>query len=144
MLGAMDPLALSLLSIFGGVALTGLIGFIASAVERGREHDKWVREQRYEAYRALLVVHMQISQATVVRNRADESGKSHERAVAAWSEVFAALPSVLGPMMLVGPERVSAAAKALEKATIAEDRDAYGAAAGRLVTEMQAVLRIQN
>ena len=47
---ALDPTLLALLSIFGGAALTVAAGFIGAWIQSRREHDKWLREQRYQAY----------------------------------------------------------------------------------------------
>ena len=45
-----DPIVLSLLSIFGGVTLTVLAGFIGAWIQGRREHSKWQRDQRLKAY----------------------------------------------------------------------------------------------
>lgn len=53
---AIDPTALALLSIFGGVAITVIGGFIGAWIQARREHRKWLRDQRYEAFVRLLVL----------------------------------------------------------------------------------------
>lgn len=45
----MNPVVLSLLSIFGGVLITAAAGLIGAAIARRGEHHKWLRERRYEA-----------------------------------------------------------------------------------------------
>lgn len=47
---AIDPTVLALLSGFGGVAVTVVAGFIGAWIQGRREHEKWMRELRYEAF----------------------------------------------------------------------------------------------
>ena len=47
---AIDPTLLAILSIFGGAALTAAAGFWGAWRGAKREHERWVRERRYEAY----------------------------------------------------------------------------------------------
>ncbi|WP_442576346.1 hypothetical protein ACSBPH_04175 [Microbacterium sp. F51-2R] len=47
---SLDPTLLALLSIFGGAALTIIAGFVGAWIQSRREHQKWLREQRYLAY----------------------------------------------------------------------------------------------
>ncbi len=54
MLGAMDPLALALLSIFGGAALTAGAGFLGAWIQSRRETARWWRDERLSAYIAVL------------------------------------------------------------------------------------------
>lgn len=49
-----DPLLLALFSV-GGVVFTAVVGLIAAAIQSRREHEKWLRERRFEAYRTFLV-----------------------------------------------------------------------------------------
>lgn len=52
----MDPTLLAILSIFGGASLTAGAGFFGAWLQSRREHARWLREQRYEAY-ARLIAH---------------------------------------------------------------------------------------
>ncbi|WP_295790896.1 hypothetical protein [uncultured Microbacterium sp.] len=47
---AIDPTVLALLSIFGGALLTAAAGAWGAWRQSKREHVRWVRERRYEAY----------------------------------------------------------------------------------------------
>lgn len=47
---ALDPTVLALLSIFGGAAFTVAAGSIGAWIQSRREHQAWLREQRYLAY----------------------------------------------------------------------------------------------
>jgi hypothetical protein len=49
-MSALDPVLLSLLSIFGGVLVTVLGGFLGAWIQHRRAHRAWLRERRYEAY----------------------------------------------------------------------------------------------
>jgi len=60
---ALDPTALALLSIFGGVAVTVVAGFIGAWIQGRREHSRWVRSQRYIAYIAILETLVEIETA---------------------------------------------------------------------------------
>ena len=57
---SIDPLAVVIISATGGAIVTALFALIGAAVSARREHTKWLREQRFEAYqRALrLIEHM--------------------------------------------------------------------------------------
>lgn len=50
----MEPVALALLSAFGGVTVTALAGLMGVAIQSRREHARWLRDKRYSAYLALL------------------------------------------------------------------------------------------
>tara|TARA_B100000378_G_C18036612_1_gene409235 strand:+ start:122 stop:604 length:483 start_codon:yes stop_codon:yes gene_type:complete len=50
----MDPLALALLSIFGGAALTAGAGLLGAWIQSRRETAKWWRDERLCAYVAVL------------------------------------------------------------------------------------------
>lgn len=49
-----DPTILALLSIFGGALLTAVAGLVGALIQGRREHQRWVRERRYDAYLAYL------------------------------------------------------------------------------------------
>lgn len=52
----MDPTLLAVLSSLSGVAITAAAGFIGAWIQGRREHQKWLRDQRYEAFVRLLVL----------------------------------------------------------------------------------------
>ncbi len=84
----MDPVALAVLSAFGGAGLTAVAGFIGALLQSRREHDKWVREQRYNAY--LAYVHAD-DRYTAVRREIEASNSAFE-AVREWIVVQEASP----------------------------------------------------
>lgn len=53
---AIDPTTLALLSIFGGVIVTALVGLIGAWIQSTREHSRWIRERRLDAYIRFLGV----------------------------------------------------------------------------------------
>lgn len=102
---AMDATLLSLLSIFGGVALTIVAGLIGAWIQGRREHAKWHRDQRLVAYGDLL------------------SATDNYLGAAARNDVTE-LPAVIRESLtasarihLVGPHDVYHAAEAFQEAT---------------------------
>lgn len=75
----------TLLKIFGGVVLAGIIGAVGAAVQRRNEHAKWRRERQYEVYAEFLA-------ATFDR----EAGHDKERIITAFAKI-----AILGPSHLV-------------------------------------------
>lgn len=54
MTNALDPTAQVLLTIFGAALVTALAGFAGAALQSQRDHQRWVRERRLNAYVAWL------------------------------------------------------------------------------------------
>ena len=52
----LDPTLLALLSIFGGVAVTVVAGLVGAWIQGRREHRRWLRERRLEAWSGLLTL----------------------------------------------------------------------------------------
>ncbi|WP_404472349.1 hypothetical protein [Microbacterium aerolatum] len=52
----MDPTLLAVLSIFGGAGLTTAAGFVGAGIQARREHSRWIRERRLDAYVRFLAV----------------------------------------------------------------------------------------
>ena len=95
-----DPTALALLSIFGGVALTIIAGGIGALFQRAHEKNKWLRDQRLRVYTEFLAAH----DGLVRVNAPGEEGPTE--------------PTVLqtvGAIQLVGPYDVSLAARKLNQ-----------------------------
>ena len=101
-----DPL-LSLLVGALGAALLGLLG---ATIQARREHARWVRERRHEAYDAFMRL------AERVRNRDQEANAAAEASY--YARVFEAL----GSIRLVGPDAVIEAARAYGDAAGAYER----------------------
>ena len=101
-----DPL-LSLLVGALGAALLGLLG---ASIQARREHARWVRERRHEAYNAFMRV------ADRVRHRDQQAN------AAADASYYARIFEALGSIRLVGPDAVIDAAKAYGDAASAYER----------------------
>jgi len=52
----LDPTLLALLSIFGGVAVTVVAGLVGAWIQGRREHRRWLRDRRLEAWSDLLTL----------------------------------------------------------------------------------------
>lgn len=104
---AVDPIILSLLSIFGGVVLTILAGLIGAWLQGRREHAKWRRDQRLKAYGDFL------SATDNFLGAAHRADVTELPAVARGSLTASAV------LRLLGPDDVYVAAEKLQKATSA-------------------------
>jgi hypothetical protein len=85
-----DPL-LILLTALGGALVAAAAGFIGAWLQGRREHEKWIRERRFEAYTR----YMQVAQRWNVRLSAKIDGNDEEfldEMVAAEAEI-----DLLGP-----------------------------------------------
>lgn len=51
-----DPTLLTLLSIFGAVGVTAITGAGLAIWQSKRDHDRWVRERRYEGFTRILAL----------------------------------------------------------------------------------------
>ncbi len=140
----MDPTLLAVLSIFGGAALTGLVGFIAAAIERRREHEKWVREKRYEAYVSALTLSAAMNSladesAQMAETSASEDRKIllRERLTSLSEKAFEAA----APFAVLGPESVDVLLVQLTNAPTFEERNT---AHNALIAEMRKTLKIKD
>ncbi|WP_242088712.1 hypothetical protein [Microbacterium lacticum] len=98
----MDPLALALLSIFGGAALTAGAGFLGAWIQSRRETAKWWRDERLRAYVALL----QRTDVWISAAQVDLSNYGANVVTDAPDDVMDALTA----LDLVGPRRVQSLA----------------------------------
>lgn len=119
----LDPTALALLSIFGGVLLTIVAGGIGALIQRSHEHTKWLRDQRLRVYSEHLA-------ATDDFLRAAQNGDPAEAQVVAATSIRA-----LAALQLVGPERVYDAANEFQAAMKASVK-ALEARSGYHVSDM--------
>jgi hypothetical protein len=53
---AIDPTLLAFLTIFGAVGVTTIAGAILAVWQSKRDHDRWVRERRYEGLTRILAL----------------------------------------------------------------------------------------
>ncbi|WP_206446541.1 hypothetical protein [Agrococcus sp. KRD186] len=114
---AIDPTLLALLSIFGGAALTGLAGWIGATIQQRREHARWVRERRFEAFRKWLnltkaTVMLESEQMRSVAGAQPVGRGAADRMSAQVESVRTALPEAMSDVEMVGPNAVVAAMSA--------------------------------
>lgn len=151
---ALDPVLLSLLSIFGGVLVTVLAGFLGAWLASRRAHRAWLRERRYEAYVAAfaLVKGFDLNRYKTLKLAAsgDASVKEWEsagrdatppeidglersiddirRLVAEADEMYGTVAAVLGPVILLGPDSVARNVYEMQAAYESGDDEALGKA----------------
>lgn len=134
----MDPTALALLSIFGGAALTAIAGLIGAVVQARREHNRWVRERRYEAFvkvQTLMEELEAIKWSLIARTSPDL-----ERAEAAMEQLMLKFAEYNAPIVVLGPGYVVSAIKAVNAAS---DEDEHDVAQWRLQRAMRRALKIR-
>nr|WP_315267309.1 hypothetical protein [Microbacterium lemovicicum] len=156
----MDPTALAILSIFGGAALTAGAGAVGAALQSRREHARWKRERRYEAYVAMIrfmddvrtynesksldsvpVARLRAAMAKLARPKPDIIEHAQE-AIEAAVTITNRQREVLAPILLLGPDSVVAAAKAVVNAM--DDSGALREAEIALRAEMRRVIAIDS
>lgn len=142
----MDPTLLAILSIFGGAVVAGFFGFFGAWVQGRREHTRWIREQRLDAYLKLVALHNEITSAEIARAalRPDSKAGSNEyvnNLLVGLSERF---PAAVAPLAILGPGPVNEAAEAVMGAFNEGDLPACRAAEQTLTGEMRKALRIRN
>ncbi|WP_404435228.1 hypothetical protein LG322_08700 [Microbacterium aerolatum] len=128
----MDPTLLAVLSIFGGVAVTAAAGLLGAWIQGRREHKKWLRERRFEAYtrsytllqnwRALKAdTDVMIAESKRVEHSTDPADVATRKRVNAelqgvkdrMAVVFADVTECESEMQLLGPASVQHAINAL-------------------------------
>ena len=63
-----DPLVALLVGAFGAAMLTVLGGLLGAWIQSIRDHRKWLRERRFEAYRDFMINMSQLSSLTRTRS----------------------------------------------------------------------------
>lgn len=155
---AIDPTLLAVLSIFGGVALTALAGLLGAWIQSRREHEKWLREKRLEAFttsriyvrraRALIA---DFREAQRKAAEGDQSAAAKNHAAERFAELKAESNRLLAdfaesstPLTILGPDDVDDAITAFSKALTDNDSDAAKAADKLVVSRMRTALRITD
>lgn len=155
---AIDPTMLALLSIFGGAALTVGAGFLGAWIQSRREHEKWLREQRYEAFvRALVLIRDARSlarQLTHLLGRVAEGspeGEARNRLVADLTDVKKRaiesrdrVNAAAAPISILGPSTVEQAMNAFVPSLASGDEAATQRAELTLVESMRTALSVKD
>lgn len=161
----MDPTLLALLSIFGGAALTVIAGFIGAWIQGRREHKKWLREQRLNAYlqalafvRGIIVARIQIEALRDQVNKRKQPGEADPANAAHLQQIretldrvgenLNAMPEriseVMAPLGILGPPAVESAMSAFLPLLSVSDLKATEAAEKVLVAAMRAALKVKG
>jgi hypothetical protein len=90
-----DPVLSLVIGAFGAALIAAIAGFVGAAINRRREHERWVRERRFDAYLALLQLGRRMPDAT------------HEEMRERDEDYFDALDNAGGAVQFLGPKEVS-------------------------------------
>ena len=107
----------TLVPLFVGAALTVVGGLVGATVQHRREHERWVRERRYEAYVAFASwaeVSKRIADQYIAR-ATDANGRKSPLPASVREEMVEhqkRRTEVFGPIAILGPESVVDAANA--------------------------------
>ncbi len=166
-MSALDPVLLSLLSIFGGVLVTVLGGFLGVWMQHRRAHRAWLRERRYEAYVGAyaLIKSFDLNRYKTLKIAARgeasvEEWKSADRdamtpaeiaaleskmddirpLLAEADDLYRTVATVLAPVILIGPQSVAQHVYDMQAAYESDDDDALGKAEVAFRDSVQKVL----
>lgn len=141
---ALDPTLLAILSIFGGAALTVIAGFFGAWIQSRREHSRWIRERRLEAFTALVTMHNEYESAEIASTYAQGNPAALASYVAQLEAIREGFPRAITPLAILGPPSVSDAADEYTAASNAKDRDAMRVADAKMVAAMRKALGIRD
>ncbi|WP_104131586.1 hypothetical protein [Cryobacterium sp. M91] len=148
---ALDPTAQVLLTIFGGALVATLGGLLGVSIQARRDHAKWVRERRYEAFITAIVL---LRQVTVLMEEANKitagstegtaRGTDFTAVVSRAKELKTGWPEASAPLVVLGPDGVDKALGIAAEALGTDDPGALRAAERALVTTMRKALAIKE
>lgn len=110
-----DPLFALLIGAFGAALLTVSGGLIGVWVQSIREHRKWLRERRFEAYLEFMTDMAQISNVL----RAEPTAANAEKLKAKLEDWSDAMDRSMDSVSILGPKKVNAAGQDWMSATLA-------------------------
>lgn len=153
----MDPLSLSLLSIFGGAGLTASAGLFGAWIQSRREHEKWVRERRYNAFVRVLDIMDRLSTLAQQATSPSDFEELREAALHKGDKLAAAvsliersdalkdeLNDAIAPVLLLGPESVREALLRVTEAMKSGDEEAARGARRDVIRLMQQTLGVKT
>lgn len=142
----MDSTLLAILSIFGGALLTACAGFLGAWIQGRREHRRWIRERRFDAYVDIISLHNEIQGAEIGRrvfNQAEgKNGKEHLLYVHV--ALATRFPSALSAVALLGPRSVTEASKAVMAVKDSGDWAVRESAMTQMIAAMRVELNISG
>ena len=145
--------ALGPVVVGGLLALIG--GLVGAVIQAGREHRKWLRERRLDAYLKFLAIEHHITvigaDLEMVRTQIEsETGEARAHAIEHVKKLMAklealggALPEHVTPILLLGPKSVSDASENfLAAGTAALNGEAHKDAERVLIATMRKAIRV--
>jgi len=143
----LSPLAQVLLTIFGGATVAALGGLFGAWIQGRRDHAKWVREQRYEAFITAIMLLRQVALLTGKANELAAKGALPNGELDALSkkatDSIAGWPEASAPLALLGPDGVDESLGVAAKALRSNDQAVLRAAEQTLLKAMRAALAIK-
>lgn len=147
----MQTLFSVLAGAMGGAVITALVG---PAIQARRDHARWVRERRYEAFthalEMLRSIRLLMSEAIQVATAPRPPGVTVEAALARATtisekakELAADWPALSAPSSILGPDTVDKALGTAGEAVGRGDPDAILAAEEKLVAAMRKSLNVK-
>lgn len=128
---AIDPTVLALLTIFGSVTVTVLVGLIGAWLQSKREHARWLRERRYEAavkaYALTKGFDLNWSKTMKI---AESEGASEDNPrllamLAQADELHTTVAETLAPLAMLGPQDVASNYLDMQNAYESHDNEAF-------------------
>jgi len=155
---AIDPTFQILLTVFGAALVTALAGFAGAWLQGRREHARWVRERRYDAYVGAMQVaerwrHLRATGNATVATVTSKDASEAERAVALGKlgdhievaeSLRADVSDAAAPLELLGPASVVDAFNAMTDAYGSDDEEASETASTAFIATMRKTLRIDE
>lgn len=150
---ALDPTLQALLAIFGGALLAALAGLAGAAVEGKREHKRWLRERRHEAFiRAYTLIkgfdlntskQNKVAARLLSANKIDESAAADLAKLQAEADaLFGTVAAELAPILVLGPASVAQQAIDMQLAYEADDKQAQQRAEASFILAAQQALAV--
>ncbi|MGM1030618.1 MAG: hypothetical protein ACQEWM_12240 [Actinomycetota bacterium] len=166
-----DPVAVAVVSGLGGVALTALVALLGAWLQSRREHKRWIRERRLDAFIALMKnlhqlrdIASEAAEIEAARARlqlgkpsggATGATEAHEHQVAAVEARSArldervnagveSLVDALTPLAVLGPRNVQDAAGDVAEALARRDQTAADKAQEKLDVQVAKALGIKD
>lgn len=102
---AIDPLIALLVGAFGAALLTVIGGLIGAWIQSIRDHRKWLRERRFEAYRDFMINMSQLSSLVRTKINLANAGSVKSRLDVLTDEIVRSCEAV----SMLGPRAVNAA-----------------------------------
>ena len=153
---ALDPTIQVLLTVFGAALVTALAGFAGAWLQGRREHARWVRERRYEAYVSAMQVserwrHLRETGNATLATVNSTDASAEERALAhsrlgkhidAAERLRAEVSDAAAPLELLGPSSVVDAFNAMTDAFGSDDEETSTTTSEAFIATMRKTLSI--